>query len=350
MKKIICLLLTGIVFLMLVACGDSEDHIGEAKTPSASSVMKGRDVERVFLTLEERGFTNIQLEEIKDLTTGSLIEDGEVEKVIIDGNEDYSVDIWVPSDVEVIIYYHTFTSGENSAETGDDPHHSDVAEPQPSEIKRTPSKIKMPYSATDYYSEEWTLESLTEHFAALGFTNISTVACDPNEDNYRQNIFVLTIRSSLFSDDPWEAGEEFDVDDEITVYYNEFPLLTVDNCPDLVTVLTSKDMSYWSFATKYDGYYVEFDAYVTTHSTYDGGTSHIINVTGGDYDGNSTVGSYDPSSYDGIIIRIGDRTHGNDIALGVDEGDNVHVIGIIDESWSEYFKELYVESLYLGRR
>lgn len=218
-------------------------------------------------------------------------------------------------------------------------------------VAETPSnRIVMPNSTSDYIGSEWTIETITEHFKELGFENIRAVPCEPDDDNYEINIREMVIETGLFSTDPWEAGDEFSADAEITIYYNEFPLLTVENCPDLVTILTSKDMDYMSFANKYDGRYVEFEAYVTSHTTYDGGTSHIINVTGGDYDGIRELGHYDEEYYNGLVIRIGNRTMGNSIDESVEEGQNVTVSGKIDVSWCEYYKQLYVECQSLSKR
>ena len=171
-------------------------------------------------------------------------------------------------------------------------------------------------------------------------------ACESNTDN--------TIdTSNNITDENSETVESEVVEtpsDEITIYYNEFPLLNIENCSELVTILKSKDMDYMSFANKYDGRYVEFEAYVTSHTTYDGGTSHIINVTGGDYDGTSELGHYDEEYYNGLVIRIGDRTMGNSIDESVEEGQNVTVSGKIDASWCEYYKQLYVECQSLSKR
>lgn len=202
-------------------------------------------------------------------------------------------------------------------------------------------KIEMPKSAEDYCGSEYTIDELTEYFEDLGFTNIRTVACEPDEDKYRKNIFEIYIETGLFSTDPWKAGEKYDADAEISIYYNEEPLLTVDNCEDLVTVLNSTDMDYMTFANKYDGRYVEFNAYVYDHSTYDGGTSHIIDVAGGDKVSDKALG---------LIIRIGDRTWGNSIDESVEKGQLVVVSGKIDASWCEYYKQLYVECEELKRR
>jgi len=348
MKRILCTILTALLCLTMAACGSSDDHAGEAKTPSGSSVMQGQNYQDVIETFEEKGFTNIKTEKIDDLVTGWLTEDGEVEKVSVGGDEDYSPDKWVPADVEVIIYYHTFPADEEATSNEDAPPVENEDDNKAETANK--GKIVMPYSSADYCGEDWTLEELTEHLKELGFTNIVATPCDPDDDNYKINIRELYIETGLFSTDPWEAGEEYKADAEISIYYNEFPLLTVENCPDLVTVLTSKEMSYMSFANSYDGRYVEFDAYVTSHITYDGGTSHIIDVTGGNYDGTKDLEHYDESYYDGLIIRIGDRTWGNSINESVEPGDNVKVSGRIDASWCEYYKTLYVETMSLERR
>ncbi len=108
MRKLFTILLTFFLCISIVACGDSSEHIGEAKTPSGSSIQQGRNYLDVVEDFEKHGFTNIKTEAIDDLIFGWLTEDGEVEKVTVDGDEGYSSDTWVAADVEVVIYYHTF--------------------------------------------------------------------------------------------------------------------------------------------------------------------------------------------------------------------------------------------------
>lgn len=223
---------------------------------------------------------------------------------------------------------------------------SELAPNKDKESEETSGKIVMPYSTEDYIGSEWTIETITEHFEELGFTNIRAVPYDPDDDNYKINIREMVIETGWFSTDPWEVGDEFNPDAEISIYYNEFPLLTIENCTDLITVLTSKEMDYMIFCNKYDGRYVEFDAYIVSHITYDGGTSHIIDLAGGDYDGQTEL----PSSIAGHYVRIGDRTWENSIDKDVEVGDHVIVSGRIDASWADYFKCLYVETMDLRRR
>ena len=119
MRRYLAVFLLILMMFTISAC-DSESHEGEARTPSASSIQKGRDYQRVVEEFEKEGFTNIRLEKLEDLITGWLTKDGEVESVSVDGDIDYSADTWYPSDVEVLIIYHTFPEkDENPSEQTD---------------------------------------------------------------------------------------------------------------------------------------------------------------------------------------------------------------------------------------
>ena len=103
-----------IVMIFTIAGCSSEGHEGEAKTPSGSSIQKGKDYQKVVDEFESSGFTNIKLEKLDDLVTGWLTKDGEVESVSVDGDTGYSADTWYPADAEVVITYHTFPEKETS--------------------------------------------------------------------------------------------------------------------------------------------------------------------------------------------------------------------------------------------
>lgn len=125
MKKMISVLLACIMVMALVGCdGNSNKHEGEAKTPSGSSVQKGRDYNKVVDDFKSKGFKNIKTEKLEDLITGLITKDGEVEEVSVGGNVDYSADQWISADAEVIIKYHTFkekdTESAAEAEAKDD--------------------------------------------------------------------------------------------------------------------------------------------------------------------------------------------------------------------------------------
>lgn len=116
MKKSIAVILSLIMILSVFGCS-SKNHDGEAKSPSGSSIQKGRNYQEVVKDFEEHGFTNIKTEKIEDLVTGWITKDGEVESVSIGGDTEYSPDVWYPSNVDVVISYHTFSAnnqGEDS--------------------------------------------------------------------------------------------------------------------------------------------------------------------------------------------------------------------------------------------
>jgi hypothetical protein len=109
MKKMVSVLLACIWVITSTGCGgESNEHEGEAKTPSGSSVQEGRNYQDVIIDFEEQGFKNIKTEKLEDLITGWITKDGEVEEVSVGGDVDYSPDEWVSADTEVIIKYHTF--------------------------------------------------------------------------------------------------------------------------------------------------------------------------------------------------------------------------------------------------
>lgn len=94
MKKIISIFIACIIITLVGCAGDSNGHEGEAKTPSGSSIQKGRDYQEVVNEFKEKGFKNIKTEKLEDLITGWLTKDGEVESVSVDGDKDYSPDVW----------------------------------------------------------------------------------------------------------------------------------------------------------------------------------------------------------------------------------------------------------------
>lgn len=119
MKRIISFLVACILTITVVGCGE-QSHEGEAKTPSASSAQEGRAYRDVINDFEEKGFTNIKTVVLEDLVTGWLVQDGEVDSVSVDGDEDYTPDTWYPKDVEVVVKYHTFPEEEETAEQSTD--------------------------------------------------------------------------------------------------------------------------------------------------------------------------------------------------------------------------------------
>lgn len=116
MKKMLSMLMAIISVFVLVACGNSKKHEGEAKTPNDSSTQNGKNFEDLIKEFESNGFINVKTEKIEDLIVGWLTKDGEVESVSVGGDTEYKANKWYPNDIEVIIKYHTFKSTEEKPE------------------------------------------------------------------------------------------------------------------------------------------------------------------------------------------------------------------------------------------
>lgn len=108
MKKLIASLLVLVLVLSLVACGSSDDTDDRINVSESSTDIKGKDYKDAMTLLQVAGFTNIELEVLDDLITGSLTKDGEVEKVSINGDTDFSESSKYEHDATIVITYHTF--------------------------------------------------------------------------------------------------------------------------------------------------------------------------------------------------------------------------------------------------
>lgn len=132
--------------MTLVGCGgNSNKHEGEAKTPSGSSVQKGRDYHKVVDDFKSKGFKNIKTEKLEDLITGWITKDGEVKEVSVGGDVNYSPDEWISADTEVIIKYHTFKKEDTeSAAESEAKDNSNAEKPKVKKPKEEKSKVEKP--------------------------------------------------------------------------------------------------------------------------------------------------------------------------------------------------------------
>ncbi len=70
--------------------------------------MKALNYLDVIDQLQGRGFNNIRAIAIKDLVTGILVSDGQIEDITINGERYFGEDSAYPADAEIIITYHTY--------------------------------------------------------------------------------------------------------------------------------------------------------------------------------------------------------------------------------------------------
>lgn len=128
MKRLIALVLIGLVAASLTACGTADQPSDTAEMPESSSALKGEDYQDVMARLEAAGFTRIETSTLDDLITGWLTKDGEVEQVSVDGATDFDAGSRFPRDARIVITYHTFPETETDEAGDDDPAEEEVPE------------------------------------------------------------------------------------------------------------------------------------------------------------------------------------------------------------------------------
>lgn len=80
----------------------------EISVPFSSRSCRKKNHMEIGAQLQKLGFTNIYAREIRDLTTGWIVKDGSIEKVIIGNNERFKKNTSYVYDIPIVIEYHTF--------------------------------------------------------------------------------------------------------------------------------------------------------------------------------------------------------------------------------------------------
>lgn len=103
------LLLLGIAVICMVMPNISTDnHDGQIHAPLSSIDAYELNYEDVINQFEDAGFTNVDTMKMEDLVVGVLSSDGGVDKITIDGEEEYSTSSWYDPSAKVLVYYHTY--------------------------------------------------------------------------------------------------------------------------------------------------------------------------------------------------------------------------------------------------
>ena len=134
MKKIALVLLIGILCLSMVACGNP-------KITNSADGYIGTNYEDVVAELKDCGFTNIETQEVQDLTSASDMQDGDVGEISVDGVTDFEEGTKFEADVPIIVTYHTIP------------------------------KLQIPVSSDDL--QNYDHESIADMFSESGFQNVS---------------------------------------------------------------------------------------------------------------------------------------------------------------------------------
>jgi hypothetical protein len=88
----------------------------EISAPASASTLKGENYEDVEKRFKSSGFKNISFKPMGDLVTGWINEDGEVDKISINGQTDFSSYDKFPPEADVVITYHSYSSEEEQNE------------------------------------------------------------------------------------------------------------------------------------------------------------------------------------------------------------------------------------------
>ena len=101
-------LLTGVFFYLGERENIEHKRNNDIQVFTSAENLEKKNFEEVKEMLSSAGFKNIKFIKDEDLVLGVFAKDGEVEKVTINGNSEFSANDWFPSDAKVKITYHTY--------------------------------------------------------------------------------------------------------------------------------------------------------------------------------------------------------------------------------------------------
>lgn len=87
---------------------------GKIEVPASYEDLKGKNYEDVEKKFEKAGFTNVKSKALGDMITGLLSDEGDVDKVSIDGDTEFSSSDFYKKDVKVVIRYHSYPKKDDS--------------------------------------------------------------------------------------------------------------------------------------------------------------------------------------------------------------------------------------------
>ena len=213
-------------------------------------------------------------------------------------------------------------------------------------------EVKMDVAASEYKNQNY--EDVTATLKTLGFTNIKyevlndivlgwtddgeveSVSIDGKTDFNHGDIFQADAEIIITYHMPEEENSSMSNESE-AIQSDEADLnqkegdetetnLTVENCPELASILTKKaeiDESYASFAATYSGKKIEFDGridYCTKNGNYNTRFDYLV-----------SAGDYDPDHQIGPIFKF-ENVNYSDLHTDLDTvsvGLNVHIVAVV---------------------
>ena len=285
---------------------NSENNVGLLPLPKSDNDYFWPNYSKVYEEFANAGFTNIILDPIYDLTGDEwFTSDGDCEKILVDGKNNFKKGDLYPSNVEIIISYHTYT-------TNNTPENSD--------------KITATMNGDDYVGVPYDI--VEADLKKMGFYNFEYKPMETENDGIENGSAYEVLTKGWLFDSNLKNGEKYDNDTTIIIKYyvvkEKIPNLTAENCPELDELLQLRDPGHSciaDFARKYKGKVIEFDGSIydiVNHSNY----KHRYNILIG-------AGDFNPNSMRGPNFRLTD-VGVYDMGLGaydeINIGDNVHII------------------------
>lgn len=78
----------------------------EIRIDFSQKYFKGKNVEEAVAELKNKGFENIQVQNLQDIVLGLFVKEGEVESIAINGSTDFELGDWISNQAEIVITYH----------------------------------------------------------------------------------------------------------------------------------------------------------------------------------------------------------------------------------------------------
>ncbi len=110
-KVALLIFIFSIVFMIICFISISRDGMpkeNEVKISVDAKSFRGDNYKQVIRELKDAGFENIDTEKLYDLINGWFVKDGQVDRVSIAGNAEFTKGDIFAKDAHIIVTYHTF--------------------------------------------------------------------------------------------------------------------------------------------------------------------------------------------------------------------------------------------------
>lgn len=255
---------------------ENKGEIGEneAMIPANSSDYAYGNYQEVEKAFKEAGFTNVKTEALYDIVLG-WTEEGEIEKISVDGKTEFKRGDILTKDCPIIITYHL---DENDRPVGE-------------------NETRVPSDSYDWQDEYY--DVVEKSLKEAGFTNIKfeTISYNGLSKEEEGLVDFVTINgiTSFDKGDIFEKNAEIIITYCVVKEYNTKTNLTISNNEDFALLMQITDQTdattIQKFVNSHKGDVIEFNgciALMMNHENYK--TRFDVCIAGGDYDAGRLYG------------------------------------------------------------